>query len=249
MSRDIPERALSFVTEHEGFRLKAYVDSVGVNTIGVGHTSPRIHPGMTITLDQAMTLLRDDLSLAARRLAAVVKPDVLAELTDNQYAAILSFVFNLGVKPDWTIWKRLNARAYDQIPLELGKFVNGTVGGRLVKISGLVNRRNAEIALWGEDEPGSVDVDLSPSQTRNMATPPTPSDPTPPGKSAVLLTSIGGSVLAAPAMVKQVSETLQPLAPTVPAINQIIGVLAVVGAILAVVGIVLIWLHKQQARS
>lgn len=247
--RTIPARALAFVSEHEGVRLRAYRDSVGVWTIGVGHTGPEVYPGFPITLDQAMEMLETDLKTAAARLQSVVKREVINDLTDNQYAALLSFVFNLGANPAWTIWKRLNARAFDQVPLEMMKFVNGRVKGQLVKIRGLVNRRAAEVALWSEDEPGSVDVELTSARTRDLITPPTPSDPTPPAKSAVLLTGAGGAIATAPAVIKQVQETLQPAADASPTLAQVVAFLSVVGAVLAALSLVLMWLHKQHARS
>jgi len=249
MTREIPEIALAFISKAEGVRLRAYQDSVGVWTIGVGHTGLEVHGGLEIDLDQAMELLRIDLKTAAARLQSVVKRDVIDALTDNQYAALLSFVFNLGADKDWTIWKRLNARAFDQVPVEMARFVNGRVNGRLVKIKGLVNRRGAEIALWSEDEPGSVDVALSSGRTRDLVTPPTPSDPVPPQRSAVLITGLAGAAASAPAVIKQVQDTLTPVAATSPAVAQVITALSVIGALLAAASIVLFWIHKQTARS
>ncbi len=51
------EGTKNLVKRFEGLRLTAYQDSVGVWTIGYGHTGPDVHPGMTITEEQADELL------------------------------------------------------------------------------------------------------------------------------------------------------------------------------------------------
>jgi lysozyme len=247
--REIPDLAVDFIAEHEGRRLKSYQDSVGVWTVGWGHTGPDVHEGMTISEAKARALLKADLKTAAARLAAKVKPEVIKALTEHQYAALLSFVFNVGAGDGWTIWRRLNAQQLDQIPLELAKFVNGTVGGKKVKIQGLVNRRAAETALWSTDEPGSVPDKLSSGETRAMVTPPTPADPTPPSRSAALLTSVAAAATAGPPMVNQAMQAVQPYAEHSDAVQRIYGVLAALGAILAVAGLILMWMKIKGARS
>lgn len=247
--REIPDLAVDFIADHEGCRLTAYQDSVGVWTIGYGHAGLEVHGGLRITLEQAKAILKLDLAIAGKRLAGIVRSEVIAALTDNQYAALISFVFNVGANASWTIWKRLNTRQFDQVPLEMAKFVNGRVNGKLVKIAGLVNRRAAEVKLWSTAEPGSLAIDLPSSQSQRMVTPPTPADPTPPAKSAVIVTSVTGAVLSAPGLITQVKETLAPAADASPTIAQAITFLSIAGAVLAVIGLVLIWAHKQAARS
>ena len=122
---------------------------------------------------RAEAWLREDLETAARRLGAVVSAEVVAELTEHQYAALLSFVFYLGASPKWTIWKRLNARQFDQVPVEMARFVY--VGK--TKLQGLVKRRAAEIALWSTEEPGSAPDAPPSSYTRAEATPPAAAEP------------------------------------------------------------------------
>ncbi len=170
--RAIPDLAVDFVARHEGRRLGAYQDQGGVWTIGYGHTGG-VKPGARITVAEARGLLKADLAVAGLRLAC--KLGVVAdELTEPQYAALLSFVFNLGTgdpaRREWTIWTRLRARRFDQVPLEMMKFVNA--GGR--KLQGLVNRRSEEVKLWSSDEPGSTTDVLSSGVTRVIPTPPTP---------------------------------------------------------------------------
>lgn len=172
MTRPIPNTAVDLVARWEGCELVAYPDPAtgGVPwTIGYGHTQG-VRPGQKISMEQARSFLRDDLAGAAAKLLGVVKAPVLAELTDNQYAALLSFVFNVGANASWTIWKRLNARNFDAVPVEIMRFVNA--GGR--KMQGLVNRRTDEVRLWSLNEPGSTTENPPSSRTRIEPTPPTP---------------------------------------------------------------------------
>jgi lysozyme len=99
----------AILSVREGERLKAYVDTVGVLTIGVGHTGPDVKPGMTITREQSQALLKKDLEWAE---AAVNK--VRVPLNQNQFDALVSFVFNIGATAfaKSTLLKLLNAGDY-----------------------------------------------------------------------------------------------------------------------------------------
>ena len=97
MTRPVPQIAIDFVKGAEACDLASYADSGGVWTIGYGHTGLAIVRGLTITQDQADAYLAADLAVAADRLAAVVKASAINALADHQYAALISFVFNLGV--------------------------------------------------------------------------------------------------------------------------------------------------------
>lgn len=153
--RPIPPQAVDFITKAEGVRLTAYRDSVNVLTIGVGHTGPDVTPGKTITLDEAKELLAIDLEKAAARIEAHRFYPVA--LSDNQYTALLSWVFNTGGGPsfvtpkpkEWSIWSILRNRQFDKVPAELRKFVYA--GGK--PLPGLVKRRAAEAALWASSLP------------------------------------------------------------------------------------------------
>lgn len=214
--RPIPFEAPNFVRQHEGCVLRVYDDAKprmilkpatpidGTLTAGYGHTGPDVVVGMHVDLAKADAWLMEDLGIAAQRLWAKIGA-VVEDLTEFQYAALLSFVFNLGTgdpkKREWTIWKRLRARQFDAVPLEMMKFVNA--GGR--KLQGLVNRRAAEVALWSTAEPGSDPDNPPSSMTRLMSTPPTPADPVKPSRSATIWLAITGAVGGA---VKWVGDTI-----------------------------------------
>lgn len=243
--RDIPQCAVSFIKAHEACELKAYQDSAGFWTVGYGHIGSDIHAGLVIPQQQADDYLRADLKIAVTRLYSRVHDDVIDALTDNQYGALLSFVFNLGADAAWTIWKRLNAKRFDQVPGEMIKFVNA--GGK--KIQGLVNRRTDEIKLWSTDEPGSTDAVVTSSQTRATVTPPTPADPVPAGKSGQIIAGVTGVVAAVPAAASQVSSAMAPYAEQSALIKRVVAALAVIGAIAATVVLVLGWMKKREARG
>src|ERR1700761_8451615 len=99
--RPVPAVAVAFVRDHEDCKLAAYADLNGIATIGYGHTGPEVKLGAAISQDQADGYLAEDLGTAAGRLSRVVDDAVIRALTENQYSALLSFVFNVGCDPAW----------------------------------------------------------------------------------------------------------------------------------------------------
>ncbi len=146
MARNVNAEGLKLIKQWEGYRDKAYKDGGGVWTIGYGHTSaagaPKVVPGMRITEQEAEEILRRDIDSVE---AAVVN-SVKVPLNDNQFAALVSFVYNVGEGAfrKSTLLKKLNSGDYNSVPNELMKWVNDN--GK--KIQGLVNRRAAECGLW-----------------------------------------------------------------------------------------------------
>lgn len=133
----VSNNGINLVKRFEGLELKAYRDSVGILTIGYGRTHA-VKAGDIITGEQADAFLREDLQVAE----LTVNTNVKVKLTQGQFDALVSFVFNLGsgnfVKS--TLIKKLNAGDYAGAADEFGKWVNA--GGK--KLPGLVKRRAAE---------------------------------------------------------------------------------------------------------
>ena len=146
MTRQINDAGLALIKDFEKLRLTAYDDGVGVWTIGWGSTKG-VSPGMTITEPQAEGRLLADLDWAAKAVEASVKQP----LNENQFAALVSFVFNVGVNAfsRSTLLSELNAGHYDRVPHELARWNQG--GGKV--LPGLVRRRAAEIELWEKAVP------------------------------------------------------------------------------------------------
>lgn len=271
MTRAIPQVAIALAKNKEQLVLFPYDDAHwppkeavsgdvinGTLTAGYGHTGKDVTIGMHVSQALADEWLMDDFCDAAYELEQKVGPLVIEEMSENQYAALLDFVLNLGTgnpkNPEWTIWKRVRARAWDQIPLEMAKFVNATVRGKdgikkTVKLNGLVDRRNAEIGLWAVQEKGTQDQNPPSSVTRAIATPPTPADPVPMKKSKALIVGAVGAAAGAGPMVNQVSQAIQPYASQSHYVQQMLGILATVGAACAGLAIFFIWIQKHNAQN
>ncbi len=142
----INEDGIIIVKSFEGLELQAYQDSVGVWTIGYGHTSmagpPQVYPGMVITEAEADEILRRDLDLFE---AGVTRGLTIATNSD-QYSAMVSFAFNvgLGAYRDSTLLRKHNAGDFAGAADEFLRWVNA--GGQF--LPGLLRRRRAERALY-----------------------------------------------------------------------------------------------------
>lgn len=140
---DISQAGIDAIKDYEGVRLKAYDDGVGVWTIGVGHTKG-VKRGDEITMTQADEFLRTDLADAEK----AVNTRVTVPLTQGQFDALVSFVFNLGSGAFMasTLLKKLNARDYDGAADEFLRW--NKAGGRV--LAGLVKRRISERIMFLE---------------------------------------------------------------------------------------------------
>ena len=130
----------AFVAQHEGLRLWAYRDPVGVLTACYGHTGPDVQPGQTYTPAQCRELLERDLARHAQALACIQRP-----LTDGQKAAFVSFAYNVGSEAfcSSSLVRKANAGDMPGACAELDKWVYA----KGQKLPGLVKRRAAERAM------------------------------------------------------------------------------------------------------
>ncbi|MCS2168054.1 lysozyme [Scandinavium manionii] len=138
---NVSENGLELIKRFEGCRLAAYQDSVGVLTIGYGHTRG-VKRGDRITQAQADEFLAQDAAGAA----ADVGRRVNVPLSQNQFDALVSFTFNLGdgnLKSS-TLLRRLNEGNYRAAADQFGRWV---FAGDIL-LEGLVKRREAEKSLF-----------------------------------------------------------------------------------------------------
>lgn len=130
------------IKDAEGLRLTAYQDGGGVWTIGYGHTGADVRANLTIPLSEAERLLTKDLKTAE----GYVNTGVLVKLTQNQFDALVSFVYNVGggAFQSSTLLKLLNAGDYEGAANQLPRWNkdNGKV------VQGLINRREKERQLF-----------------------------------------------------------------------------------------------------
>jgi GH24 family phage-related lysozyme (muramidase) len=243
--RAVPDTAYAFVREKEGLKLSVSADIGGTLDAGYGHDVTGLRSGQGITQRQAELWLKQDLNTAAARLSKVVDEAVLLALTDNQYAALLSFVFNLGCQPTWTIWKTLNARDFDHVPEQMMRFVYCKGN----KVQGLVNRRAAEVALWSTQEPGSVPDVPSSAVTRAEATPPLPAKPQSVKAHVVTAVCAAGAYCAQYA--KPVKDAADQLAAFTgaPVIAHLSQILLTAAGIATLAGLVVAFLKNKQAAQ
>jgi len=147
MTQTVGQLGVDLIGHSEGLYLTAYRCPAGIWTIGYGHTAaagqPQVFPGQTITRDQAVVILRNDLATVEREINERVK----VRLQQHQFDALTSFIFNVGAGNfrRSTLLKCLNAGDYAAVPAQLLRWTraNGKV------LPGLVKRRHAEAALWG----------------------------------------------------------------------------------------------------
>jgi len=135
------QRGIELIKQHEGVRYQAYDDGVGVWTVGVGHTKGVVK-GDKIDDRQVDQFLREDLESAEYAVSRLVTVD----LTQNQFDALVSLVFNIGsgAFSTSTLLKMLNKGNLPAAADQFGRW--NMAGGKVLR--GLVIRRAAERALF-----------------------------------------------------------------------------------------------------
>ena len=137
------QKGAALIKAREQLRLRAYKPTPTDKwTIGWGHTGPEVVEGLTWVLSQAEDAFQRDVQWAA---TAVMK-HVDVELTQNQFDALVAFVFNVG-EPQFagsTLLRDLNARNFEGAVLEFAKWNHE---GGVVR-PGLTVRRAQEAALF-----------------------------------------------------------------------------------------------------
>jgi lysozyme len=163
--REINEAGVNLIKSFEGIvdgdpstvKLDPYLDPIQIWTIGWGHAisvGTRFLKGADdkplvkamfpdgITLEEATLLLKSDLLKFTRGVESVVK----VPLTDNQFAALVSFAFNVGLANlmKSTLLRRVNEQNFAAAALEFQKW--NKAGGKVLR--GLTRRRAAEAQLF-----------------------------------------------------------------------------------------------------
>jgi lysozyme len=137
----ISQQGIALIKQFEGCKLKTYKDSVGVLTIGYGHTGADVKTGMTITQAQAEELLKKDV---ARFEIGVTK--LVDTIPQNQFDALVSFAYNVGLMAleKSTLLRKLRAGDTLGAANEFPRW--NKAGGRV--LTGLTRRRAAEQKLF-----------------------------------------------------------------------------------------------------
>jgi lysozyme len=141
----ISESGIDLIKRFEGLELESYQDIAGVWTIGYGHTETA-GPNQKISAREADDLLRRDLAPRERAVEQMVK----VPLNQNEFDALVSFVFNVGIGAlkSSTALKRLNRNDRLGAADALTWWNKATVAGVLREVTGLTRRRASERALF-----------------------------------------------------------------------------------------------------
>jgi lysozyme len=146
MPRKINRAGIALIKHFESLQLTAYLDPVGIWTIGYGHTEG-VQPGTTITVAQANRFLSADLTPAEM---AVQSGICDAPTTSDQFSAMVSLCFNIGAGnfAESTVLREHVAGHHEAAANAFLLWNKGTVDGALVVLPGLTLRREAERRLY-----------------------------------------------------------------------------------------------------
>ena len=147
------ESGITLIKSFEGLRLKAYkpVPSEKYYTVGYGHYGPDVKPGMIITEEQAEALLKKDIELFEIGVEKVIDENIT--LTSNQFSALVSFSFNVGLEnfKKSTLLKMINKGNKDELEAIHSQFKRWVWAGSQI-LPGLQRRREAEFKLYSTPE-------------------------------------------------------------------------------------------------
>ena len=136
---------LDLIKSYETLQLTAYraLKTEKYLTIGYGHYGPDVKEGQTITKEEATELLQQDVQTAENELNQLIRQNVL--LTQNQFDALCSLIFNIGVGNfrKSTLRKKL-LNHIQSVECEFMKWVYSD--GHYIQ--GLYNRRKKEVELF-----------------------------------------------------------------------------------------------------
>ena len=136
----ISDKGINLIKSFEGCKLKAYLCPANVWTIGYGHTKG-VYKGMEITQDKAEELLLQDLKEFEDGIN-----DLKLTLNQNQYDALVSFAFNVGLGNlrSSTLFKCIKSKQYKAAAEQFSKWIYAK--GKIS--TGLINRRAKEKELF-----------------------------------------------------------------------------------------------------
>lgn len=147
----ISEQGIELIKKFEGFSAKPYFCPADKLTIGYGHVieSGEKFPPLGISQQEAGDILRKDIEIAEDAMARLIR----LELTQYQFDALCSFIYNLGAKAfeKSKLLRFINDGEFVLAEAEFSKWVYA--GGK--KMSGLVRRREVERQMFS----GDVDIE------------------------------------------------------------------------------------------
>lgn len=141
------DAGINLIKTAEGFSPVVYTCPAGKLTVGYGHVVSKLDNIVPpISEQDALAMLLRDLD--SREAAVLDLVDV--PLTQGQFDALVSFVYNLGRNAlgGSTLLRQLNAGNYREAADQFLRWDKAQVNGRFIALPGLIKRRAAERALF-----------------------------------------------------------------------------------------------------
>lgn len=143
---EINEAGKDIIKFYESLRLKTYLDTGKILSIGYGHTGPEVKMGMVISQKEAIEIFDKDISKFQEGVKKLIKSK--ATTTQNQFSAMVSLAFNIGLGAfsRSSVLRFHNLGQYEKAANSFGLWIkdNGKV------LNGLVKRRKSESLLYKE---------------------------------------------------------------------------------------------------
>lgn len=149
--RNINQAGFELIKKFEGVRNVVYLDPVNKPTVGIGHLltideRKKWKVGTRLSDSVIQELFEKDIDRFENAVERLVK----VPITDNQFAALVSFMYNIGegAFKESTLLRLLNQRKYKEASQQFARW--NRAGGKI--LLGLTRRRAAEAKLFMSDD-------------------------------------------------------------------------------------------------
>lgn len=141
------QNAYAIIKHYESIRLDSYLDPKGIATIGWGHTGRDVEHPTTVSREEAIRLLAEDVHFVEHQLNRMLIREPIAQ---NQFDAIVSWAFNIGCgrAGKSTLVRLFNLGDDKGAANEFLRWNSCKINGQTVRLKGLTNRRNTERQLF-----------------------------------------------------------------------------------------------------
>lgn len=162
----ISQNCLDLIKKWEGLKLDAYIDPVGIPTIGFGTirypNGKEVRLGDKISDVEAEAFLKFEVDESIKSLEDFLKG---VKLNQNQFDAIVSLSYNIGVGAfaGSTLLKKLKTDDLKGAATEFDRWNKGTINGVKQALPGLTNRRKDERGLFEKGGKGGTPIDVEAS--------------------------------------------------------------------------------------
>jgi lysozyme len=144
----LSDLGVEFIAHEEGEVLRVYLDQVGIPTAGIGHVvrNTQYHVGDRITQQQSRDWFKADVAKCEEAIGSAVK----LPLKQNQFDALVSFTFNVGVAGflTSTLLRMLNQGDFSGAAAQFKRWNKAFNGTKMIVLPVLDGRRQRECSLF-----------------------------------------------------------------------------------------------------